>query len=232
MPWIPIEELIRNKFKIKPLTVEEGGTGSTTIETLKQNLNLSSIETLVVEEKSGDSSVYNTTQLKQIHIKGSDGSSIDSILNENGELVIQPGCATSSDYVVAKGQSGNWYYRKWSSGRAECWAKVYCDGITCEKTWGSIYYCETPRVVGPYPFEFAEPPCYSFLSTGQRDFLVLPEATRGGIDTDGDGEIDERSDLYCPEWTFYYFSELKESVSAYVDIFVSGWWKIPEDISY
>ena len=28
------------------------------------------------------------------------------------------------DYVVAQGESNNWHYRKWKSGRAECW---YCE---------------------------------------------------------------------------------------------------------
>jgi hypothetical protein len=32
-----------------------------------------------------------------------------------------------SDYVVAQGTSGDWSYRKWNSGKAECW---YCQWLT------------------------------------------------------------------------------------------------------
>lgn len=38
MAWIELDDLVRNKFKIEPLAIEEGGTGSTNIFQARQNL--------------------------------------------------------------------------------------------------------------------------------------------------------------------------------------------------
>ena len=40
--------------------------------------------------------------------------------------------------IVESGKSGNWHYRKWSDGTAECWMnKKETLGST---SWGSLYY--------------------------------------------------------------------------------------------
>ena len=38
--------------------------------------------------------------------------------------------AALSDFVVQQGTSGNWYYRKWANGMAQCWRKVNFQGST------------------------------------------------------------------------------------------------------
>ena len=35
-----------------------------------------------------------------------------------------------TDFVVAEGTSNSWYYRKWNSGKAECWCRVVTSGFT------------------------------------------------------------------------------------------------------
>lgn len=35
-----------------------------------------------------------------------------------------------NDFVIAEGTSGDWYYRKWYSGKAECWCSVQTSGFT------------------------------------------------------------------------------------------------------
>ena len=55
------------------------------------------------------------------------------------------------DYVVAQGSSGGWAYRKWASGRAECWgstSKTVTNWGTNE--WGGIYNCANVSL----PFAF------------------------------------------------------------------------------
>lgn len=44
-----------------------------------------------------------------------------------------------ADYVVEKGSSGNWTYRKWNSGRSEAW---YSGSVTqnIQTGWGSVYF--------------------------------------------------------------------------------------------
>lgn len=55
------------------------------------------------------------------------------------------------DYVVAQGSSGGWAYRKWASGRAECWG-VNVRTVTNWGTneWGGIYNCANVSL----PFAF------------------------------------------------------------------------------
>ena len=63
----------------------------------------------------------------------------------------------SYDHIVAQGKSGDWTYRKWNSGVAECWAHI----SVMKKdiyTWSSgpeedgYYYC-THRIQTPFAFK-------------------------------------------------------------------------------
>lgn len=45
----------------------------------------------------------------------------------------------TSDYVVAKGKSGDWYYRKWNSGLAECWYAKY-QSLAMTTAYNGWYY--------------------------------------------------------------------------------------------
>lgn len=55
--------------------------------------------------------------------------------------------AEFADYVVDEGTSGNWTYRKWSDGTAECWSK---QTLSCGLKSGSVTV--------NFPFPFTEPP--------------------------------------------------------------------------
>ena len=46
------------------------------------------------------------------------------------------GSAPVADYVVAQGTSGNWRYRKWNSGIAECWGQL--EDVTTTTGWFSF----------------------------------------------------------------------------------------------
>lgn len=61
------------------------------------------------------------------------------------------------DYVIAQGSSGNWRWRKWNSGVAECWQR-YPYETPAMVAMGGIFY--SPKNVGglAYPFEFIEKP--------------------------------------------------------------------------
>lgn len=61
------------------------------------------------------------------------------------------------DYVIAQGSSGNWRWRKWNSGVAECWQR-YSYETPAMVAVGGIFY--SPKNVGglAYPFEFIEKP--------------------------------------------------------------------------
>lgn len=59
------------------------------------------------------------------------------------------------DYIVAEGVSGNWKYRKWNSGKAECWCKIAVT-VPINKPW--FFSCSDTIEGQVYPFEFAEVP--------------------------------------------------------------------------
>ena len=66
------------------------------------------------------------------------------------------------DYIVAQGQSGDWYYTKYASGQAECWSYVTLS-ISGFKAWGGIY--ESSQNIAPksYPFTWWSVPGFTAL---------------------------------------------------------------------
>lgn len=60
------------------------------------------------------------------------------------------------DYIVEQGTSGNWYYRKWNSGKAECYANIGYS-TTINTVWGSCYVSSVKTGAG-YPFTFFDEP--------------------------------------------------------------------------
>lgn len=61
------------------------------------------------------------------------------------------------NYVVAEGDSGNWHYRKWNNGWAECWATINKSSVPMTQQWGGVYE-STSTYYFTYPFTFAERP--------------------------------------------------------------------------
>lgn len=60
------------------------------------------------------------------------------------------------DYIVEQGTSGNWVYRKWNSGLAECWGFV--KGSTAVTgAWGSCYSSGND-IKASFPFAFTDYP--------------------------------------------------------------------------
>lgn len=48
--------------------------------------------------------------------------------------------ATPTDYVIQQGTSNGWTYRKWASGKYECWLRDSSRKATINQSWGSFYY--------------------------------------------------------------------------------------------
>lgn len=66
--------------------------------------------------------------------------------------------ALGLDYVTASGKSGEWWYRKWKSGRMECGIDDKNFGsVSINQTWGGMYVSGQLNF-GAYPFAFASRP--------------------------------------------------------------------------
>ncbi len=62
---------------------------------------------------------------------------------------------TTLDYVVEQGTKDGWFFRKWSSGLAECWRTMSVSGIDVgEFNMNGFYYCGSKGV--NFPFTFTE----------------------------------------------------------------------------
>lgn len=65
--------------------------------------------------------------------------------------------ATGADYVTEQGTSGNWQYRKWNSGVAECWCSLRILNKAANLSFGT-WYCTSTSSAGYYPVIFADVP--------------------------------------------------------------------------
>lgn len=90
------------------------------------------------------------------YINGSDYVSPKPI-NDNFKILDTLGL----DYVVLTGYSGEWWFRKWKSGRAECGIDNKNFGTVPHTTkWGSMFI-SADLSFGAYPFAFAVRPFVS-----------------------------------------------------------------------
>lgn len=88
--------------------------------------------------------------------------------------------AIGKDYIVDQGTSGEWWYRKWKSGRAECGIdyKDFGDQTLDELAWSS-FYGTSNMSFGAYPFAFSKRPYTSIhflydtiLGSGRLAFVI------------------------------------------------------------
>lgn len=61
--------------------------------------------------------------------------------------------ATPTDYVIEQGTSSGWTFRKWASGKYECWKRDSSKKATINQSWGSFYYGTLSAWT--YPITFA-----------------------------------------------------------------------------
>lgn len=87
------------------------------------------------------------------NIDPSDYVSPDTINNNFKKLD-----ALGLDYIVESGYSGEWWYRKWKSGRAECGIDYKNFGNVAHTTGWTNMFVSAPLSFGAYPFAFASRP--------------------------------------------------------------------------
>lgn len=88
-------------------------------------------------------------------INSSDYVSPD-VINQNFEKLD----ALGLDYVIESGTSGEWWYRKWKSGRAQCGIDYKEFGQKQLVQWNDtdLYGTTAQMSFGAYPFAFTSPP--------------------------------------------------------------------------
>lgn len=71
------------------------------------------------------------------------------------------------DYIVEEGTSGNWFFRKWKNGKAECWYQGD-EAINATSAYSGNYY---GYVKLKFPFAFTSSPM-TFASTSAPHHLI------------------------------------------------------------
>ena len=105
-----------------------------------------------------------TTNLSITKLNSADYVSVDPI-NEALDTLDKLGV----DYVTASGTSGEWWYRKWKSGRAECGIDNKSFGTVAITTeWGALFCSENNLTFGAYPFSFSSKPFVTITFNGSK----------------------------------------------------------------
>lgn len=101
----------------------------------------------------------------------------------NGWYALAEGSAPIivADYIVEQGTSGDWGYRKWNSGVAECW-RIVTANVTSYPAWGNQYY-SFPYGTATFPTDlFVATPVVNAVRTGGPEgSTVVGGITKTGI---------------------------------------------------
>ena len=71
--------------------------------------------------------------------------------------------ALGIDYITESGTSGEWWYRKWKSGRAECGIDSHAFPTSRMTPWLAGWYVTDPYTFPAFPFAFAAVPHSSIM---------------------------------------------------------------------
>lgn len=118
------------------------------------------------------------------------------------------------DYIVEQGSNNGWEYRKWNSGRAECWKSVTLT-TAATTTWGVLWKGDSYIERQTYPFNFAEKPIENVtIQSGSIGSWAL--AADGGNGVNG-ASASARYTVCRPAST--------NSTEYYFSFYVIGKWK-------
>ena len=117
------------------------------------------------------------------------------------------------DYIIEEGASGIWTYRKWASGKAECWGRKHITTSMSQVTNNTFYYLNTSFLETNYPFEFKEAP-------NEIVTYHAPSSHMGWVYSQWEN-TNSHSGQYCAmRW-----NSVTSEADVYLDYYVVGMWK-------
>ena len=98
----------------------------------------------------------------------------------NGDLAVNKnlsiGGINVDDFVVDRGTSGSWTYKKWNSGTCELWCSVSVSNLDCKTALGSMY--RTNEISTPsFPFTVTNPNIVSSYESPGYGAMLWPTGT-------------------------------------------------------
>jgi hypothetical protein len=110
------------------------------------------------------------------------------------------------DFVIDEGTSNGWTYRKWNSGKAECWKRLQITtGVS--NAWGSLYTSGSLDATNlAYPFDFAETPILtvSLMPFGSGGLVMATGNGYGSATETGPYEIARGTSLASGQFLLAY----------------------------
>lgn len=97
----------------------------------------------------------------------------------------------ASDFIVEQGTSGDWTYRKWNSGIAECWARIAVN-TAVSTAWGGLYVSGALSATNlTFPFTFTAIPMINvnLSGSGSGAFLIASGSASSSTTKTGIYEI-------------------------------------------
>lgn len=114
------------------------------------------------------------------------------------------------DYVVEQGKSGNWKYKKFSSGRSEAWYKGTVN-ISTNTAWGSMYFSGDPTQISIPTGVFNSRPTVN-ITVGNNSYMMGASTLTG-------------TSANTVSFYIYNSRQVSSSFTVNVDIHCIGTWK-------
>lgn len=88
-------------------------------------------------------------------------------LDQTGLDALVENIKNNGGYVIAEGTSGDWVYRKWSTGIAECYGR-FVRNTKISIMLSNYWYMSSILYLDQYPFTFIDTPILSYTVEGNR----------------------------------------------------------------
>lgn len=208
---------------------KSGNTYSATASISGLNyLNAYTFQTRAVDKLVTVTSSEQTRKTTPIFDWGKDDFNINGSLKVNGATTITGATTvggalntqslkinnTEIDYIVSQGTSGDWIYRKWNSGVAECWCLHKDNNVSISTAWANLF--ESARMGGlTYPSGLfnSAPVCTVQVQNSPQGAILSLEITGNNA-----------SATATPYWA-YTRANAKTGVNVTVGVHAVGKWK-------
>ena len=151
--------------------------------------------------------------LKNIIAKQGTATEVDTITDAEIDEMFGTAAGTSTnaqDYVIEHGTSGNWRYKKFSSGQSEAWYTGTVS-ISTNTAWGSMYFSGDPTQISIPTGIFNSRPTVN-INVGNNSYMLGASTLTG---------------TSANNVSFYIYNsrQISTNFTIYVDIHCSGTWK-------
>ena len=207
-----ISEALTNTARVELQSggIELSAYGSISLDTHNGPISINSNQDVVLNSSYGNIDVSNK-RIKNVATPTDDTDASNKKYVD--DTIAYAMNETQADYVVEQGASGIWTYRKWASGKAECWGRKHITTSMSQVTNNTFYYLNTSFPETDYPFVFTAAP--SELVT-----YHAPSSHMGWVYSQWEN-TNSHSGQYCAmRW-----NSVTSEADVYLDYYVVGMWK-------